>query len=108
MCTISHSESYQEPLIFYVFDLKPSAPETVIEILSRDNRFSTLVSLVSAVGLLPALEEETILTVFAPTDQAFEALDLPSDTPPEIISQVLLNHVVRGAVPIENWPSHGS
>lgn len=80
----------------------PFTLETVTEILSRDNRFSTLVALMNQVSLLPALEQETRLTLFAPTNQAFESLGLPSDTPPEILSEVLLNHVVRGDVPIEN------
>jgi transforming growth factor-beta-induced protein len=75
---------------------------TIVEILMGDDRFTTLVTLVSGAGLAPPLEGEGPLTVFAPTNQAFIDLGLPEDTDQEVITSVLLYHVVGGEVPLED------
>jgi uncharacterized surface protein with fasciclin (FAS1) repeats len=79
-------------------------PETrdIVEVASEDDRFSTLVTAVQAAGLVDALKGEGPLTVFAPTNDAFDALpdgaldSLLSDT--QALSDVLLYHVVDGKV----------
>lgn len=47
---------------------------TVMQALKENDQFTTLKKLVEAVGLTEALEAEGPMTVFAPTDKAFESL----------------------------------
>jgi transforming growth factor-beta-induced protein len=54
--------------------IPPTMTQTIAEIASGNPNFSTLVSLVSAKGLLSALEGEGPLTVYAPTNAAFDAI----------------------------------
>ena len=67
--------------------------------------FETLVAAVIAADLVDALRGEGPFTVFAPTDEAFAAL--PEGTlesllaDPDTLAQILLYHVVSGAVPAE-------
>jgi uncharacterized surface protein with fasciclin (FAS1) repeats len=64
--------------------------------------FNTLVTAVQAAGLVDALKGEGPFTVFAPTDAAFAAL--PEGTVeslldnPDLLSEVLLYHVIEGKV----------
>ncbi|NIR40660.1 MAG: fasciclin domain-containing protein [Actinobacteria bacterium] len=67
--------------------------------------FSTLVAAVQAAGLVDTLKGEGPFTVFAPTDEAFDAAldalgltaeELLADT--ETLTDILLYHVVPGAV----------
>ncbi len=46
----------------------------IVEIASGDERFSTLVAAVSAAGLVETLQGEGPFTVYAPLNDAFEAL----------------------------------
>jgi uncharacterized surface protein with fasciclin (FAS1) repeats len=77
---------------------------TIVDIASSDNRFDTLVAAVSAAGLVDTLAGPGPFTVFAPTDAAFAALpdglleDLLDD-PSGALTDILLYHVVSGAVP---------
>merc|ERR1711966_530124 len=65
-----------------------------------ENNFDTLVAAVQAAGLVGALSGDGPLTVFAPTDAAFQALPdgivdaLLADT--DTLTKVLLYHVVAG------------
>jgi uncharacterized surface protein with fasciclin (FAS1) repeats len=75
----------------------------IAEIASANENFSTLVSLVSAAGLVDVLADpDASWTVFAPTNEAFaavpqEVLDtLAAD--PALLTRVLTYHVVEGAV----------
>ena len=73
--------------------------KTIVEIASEDARFSTLVAAVGAAGLADALSGPGPFTVFAPTNDAFDAL--PAGTvetllKPEnkqALTDVLLYHV---------------
>ncbi len=64
--------------------------------------FKTLLAAAKAAGLVETLQGEGPFTVFAPTDEAFAAL--PDGTldsllaDPEALKQILLYHVVKGAV----------
>lgn len=75
---------------------------TIVDIAVEDGRFTTLVAALEAAGLVEALQGEGPFTVFAPTDEAFEALPdgtvegLLADT--EALANVLLYHVVDGKV----------
>lgn len=77
---------------------------SIVDIAVNDGRFNTLVTAVDAAGLVETLSGEGPFTVFAPTDDAFAAL--PEGTlealladPNGALSDVLLYHVVSGAVP---------
>jgi len=63
------------------------------------NTFATLVGAAGTAGLTDALTGEGILTVFAPTDAAFDALgaeNIPAD--PADLSSLLQSHIVMGAL----------
>jgi uncharacterized surface protein with fasciclin (FAS1) repeats len=77
----------------------------IVATASANPSFSVLVDAVVAAGLVPALQAEGPLTVFAPTDEAFAALldelgvtqeQLLADT--ALLTQVLTYHVVNGRV----------
>jgi uncharacterized surface protein with fasciclin (FAS1) repeats len=67
-----------------------------------DDRFETLVAALTAADLVDTLQGEGPFTVFAPTDEAFEALPdgildaLLEDK--DALTEVLLYHVVPGKV----------
>jgi uncharacterized surface protein with fasciclin (FAS1) repeats len=80
---------------------------TIVDVASGNKSFSTLVSLVKAAGLVPALSGTTELTVFAPTNAAFKALErevpgvtaaLTDPKNKALLVQVLKYHVVAGEV----------
>ncbi len=65
--------------------------------------FDTLVTAVQAAGLESALRGEGPLTLLAPTDEAFDALGAEAISAlladPETLADILLYHVIDGAVP---------
>jgi len=75
------------------------ATNTVYDVIVADARFSTLLDLLSDAGLTETLTSGEY-TIFAPTNEAFEAL--PAETlanlaaNPEVLRQVLSYHVVQG------------
>lgn len=96
--------------IIHVIDtvlLPPTLPN-IVETAASDERFETLVAALQSTGLDAALTNEGPFTVFAPTDDAFEALatalevdvadllDLPE------LADVLLYHVANGRLKAEN------
>jgi transforming growth factor-beta-induced protein len=77
------------------------AEKTIVETAIDAGSFSTLVSAVQAAGLVDTLNGEGPFTVFAPTDDAFDAL--PDGTvavlladPQGRLTEILLYHVVPG------------
>lgn len=79
---------------------------SIVDIAVNDGRFTTLVTAVTEAGLAETLANDGPFTVFAPTDDAFAAL--PEGTveslledPEGALTDVLLYHVVDGAVPAE-------
>jgi len=89
-----------------------SSGQSIAAIAASESTFSTLVSLLGATGLDRALDCRwsywcTAYTVFAPTDDAFEALAEADETifnalqEPEYalhLKEVLLYHVVKGSI----------
>ena len=80
--------------------------QSIAEIAVADGSFMTLVAALEAAGLVETLAGDGEFTVFAPTDDAFAAL--PEGTveslledPEGALTDVLLYHVVDGAVPAE-------
>jgi uncharacterized surface protein with fasciclin (FAS1) repeats len=77
---------------------------TIVEVAIGNENFSTLVTAITAAGLGDALSGEGPFTVFAPTNEAFEALPagllekllLPENK--EVLTKILTYHVVEGKV----------
>ena len=83
---------------------EPPAPElgSIVDVARDAGSFTTLLTALEAAGLDATLaDEDSDFTVFAPTDEAFEALPegtldtLLADT--DLLTDVLLYHVVGGA-----------
>ena len=91
-----------------------ASADNIVDIAAGDDRFSTLVELVQAAGLVGTLEGEGPFTVFAPTNDAFAALPeetVAALTAPENRDQliaVLTYHVVPGALTAEDVLAAGS
>ena len=84
---------------------EPQREGNLVEVLAGQKNFTTLVSLVEKAGLADALSGETELTVFAPTNKAFERLAERNPelfaavlADPELLTAVLLYHVAPGEV----------
>lgn len=81
-----------------------TAEATVVDIAAGNENFETLVAAVEAAGLAETLSGEGPFTVFAPTDEAFEALPegtLEALLLPEnqaLLAQILTYHVIPGTV----------
>lgn len=77
---------------------------SIAEIAAGDERFTTLVTALQQAGLVETLAGEGEFTVFAPTNDAFAALGSDLDAvlaDNELLTQVLLYHVLDGAVDAE-------
>jgi len=74
--------------------LRTTQAQTIVDLAVGNDDFSTLVELLSAAGLVEALEGDGPFTVFAPTNDAFAALDdamleaVAADT--DLLTSVLL------------------
>jgi uncharacterized surface protein with fasciclin (FAS1) repeats len=82
-------------------DAPAAAEKNIVALAQETPGLSTLVEAVSAAGLVETLEEPGPYTVFAPTNEAFEALGGTLDTllEPENeaeLAEVLTYHVVPG------------
>ena len=80
--------------------------KSIAEIAVEDGRFTTLVAALDAAGLVDTLAGEGEFTVFAPVDEAFAALpegtvETLLEDPQGDLTNILLYHVVEGAVPAE-------
>jgi transforming growth factor-beta-induced protein len=88
--------------IIHVIDavlLPPELP-TIYETAVEAGIFTTLVAALEETGLDEALSGKGPFTVFAPTDEAFEALGIPADdllANPDL-TNILLYHVVDGTL----------
>lgn len=85
--------------------LEPTAaPLTIVDVAVADGRFTTLVAALQAADLVDTLTGEGPYTVFAPTDDAFAKLpagtieDLLKPENKQMLTDILLNHVVAGNV----------
>jgi uncharacterized surface protein with fasciclin (FAS1) repeats len=79
-------------------------PGTIVDVAAANEDFETLVAAVTAAGLAETLSGDGPFTVFAPTDEAFEALPeglldallLPENK--DLLTSILTYHVVSGEV----------
>lgn len=77
----------------------------LVELLASQEKYSTLVSLVQKAGLVEALAGEDMLTVFAPSNKAFERLAMRNPdlfnavlADADLLKAVLLYHVAPGKI----------
>ncbi|MCK8521709.1 fasciclin domain-containing protein [Aquimarina sp. D1M17] len=68
--------------------------KNIVELIVEDGRFTSLVGALQAADLVDPLTGEGPFTVFAPTDEAFAALD--AVPPLDILKEILLYHVASG------------
>lgn len=78
--------------------------QTIVEIAAGNPDFSTLVTAVTEAGLVDTLNGDGPFTVFAPTNDAFDALpdgtlDALLADPEGALTDILLLHVIDGEVP---------
>ncbi|MDO5981104.1 fasciclin domain-containing protein [Flavivirga spongiicola] len=77
-------------------------PETIVELAQATPSLSSLVSALQRAGLVNTLNGSQQFTVFAPTNDAFTAFLAANnfasleDIPVDVLTQVLLNHVIAG------------
>lgn len=83
--------------------------ENIVDIASSDSNFSILVQALQRADLVSALQADGSLTVFAPTNDAFQALldkkaawNTLEDIPVETLKSVLLYHVLPIYAPSQN------
>ena len=78
--------------------------ESIVDIVVRDQNFSTLEAALMKAGLVEALSADGPFTVFAPTNAAFQAAGITDleDYTVEQLREVLLYHVVNGRVNAPN------
>jgi uncharacterized surface protein with fasciclin (FAS1) repeats len=95
----------EEPMV----EEEPMADPTIVDVAASTEGFSTLVAAVEAAGLVDTLSGEGPFTVFAPTDDAFDAAfaalgitaeDLLADT--DTLTSILTYHVVAGDLMAED------
>lgn len=80
--------------IIHVIDV-PLSPQTVVDIALNNPAFSTLVSAVVKAELVTTLEETPAITVFAPTNDAFTAINFNlNDFSKEQLTPILTSHVL--------------
>jgi uncharacterized surface protein with fasciclin (FAS1) repeats len=84
-------------------DSSSEDPGTIVDVASSQPDFTTLVTAVDAAGLVETLSGEGPFTVFAPTNEAFEALpegtlDTLLADPTGALTDVLTLHVIEGEV----------
>lgn len=100
-------ESMEEPTAESMEDMPAemtASGDTIVDVAAANDSFETLVAAVEAAGLSETLSGEGPYTVFAPTDEAFEALPegvleqllLPENK--DLLAAILTYHVVPGKV----------
>lgn len=87
-------------------DDEPAEENNIVELAQSNSDLSSLVDAVVRAGLVDALSDETAsYTVFAPTNAAFatflsdNGFNSVDDVPVDVLSNILLNHVLVGEVP---------
>lgn len=79
---------------------EPTPTNTIVDIASADDQFSTLVAAVQKAGLVETLQSEGTFTVFAPTNSAFSELlgilgaSSLDDLTDDAVKDILLYHVL--------------
>lgn len=75
---------------------------TILDAIEADPRLSTFELLVKAAGLADNLDQDGPFTVFAPTNEAWDAFDAQDGGNGLTLTQILLYHVANGRYPAAN------
>ncbi|HJK89759.1 MAG TPA: fasciclin domain-containing protein [Polyangiaceae bacterium LLY-WYZ-15_(1-7)] len=87
-------------------DAGETGGDTIVDVAVANGSFTTLVGALESTGLDEALAGDGPFTVFAPTDDAFEALGVDLSTlSTEELTTILQYHVVAGEVPSTAIPA---
>ncbi|KFO19200.1 transforming growth factor-beta-induced protein ig-h3 isoform X2 [Fukomys damarensis] len=84
-CIAAHDKKGRYGTLFTMDRMLTPPMGTVMDVLKGDNRFSMLVAAIQSAGLTETLNREGVYTVFAPTNEAFQAM------PPEELNKLLGN-----------------
>uniref|UniRef100_A0A7N4PZI6 Transforming growth factor-beta-induced protein ig-h3 n=1 Tax=Sarcophilus harrisii TaxID=9305 RepID=A0A7N4PZI6_SARHA len=84
-CIAAHDKRGRYGTLFTVDQMLTPPIGTIMDALKVDNRFSTLVAAIQTAGLTEILNREGTYTIFAPTNEAFQAL------PPEELNKFMGN-----------------
>jgi len=101
-CSSSTTTTAETPPASSPMESASMASGTVVEVASGNPDFTTLVAAVEAAGLAETLNAAGPYTVFAPTNEAFEALPagtvekLLKPANKEALTKILTYHVVAG------------
>lgn len=76
-------------------DMGDNQPGNIVEV-AQEAGLTELLTAATTAGLADTLTGAGPFTVFAPTNAAFEALGANAPTDPDLLANVLLNHVVPG------------
>ncbi|KAK7503897.1 hypothetical protein BaRGS_00005020 [Batillaria attramentaria] len=88
-------------VIHFLYGIMEPANGTVADVIASQSDLSTLLSAAQAAGLVDFLADQNPITVFAPTDAAFNALGDTVQTlltKPDLLAQILSYHVVPGTI----------
>jgi len=70
----------------------PSLPDSVVDVVTGDSDLSELATLVTNADLIDTLNNAEAVTVFGPTNEAFDAVTVPTNT--TVLSELLKYHVI--------------
>jgi len=74
----------------------PALPASVVAVVTDNADLSTLASALTSAGLIETLSGAGPFTVFGPTNEAFNAISLPTNE--SVVSSILTYHVVSGDI----------
>jgi transforming growth factor-beta-induced protein len=84
--------------IIHVIDM-PLSPQSVVDIAANNSAFTSLVAALGKAELVSTLEESASITVFAPTNDAFDAISFKlADFTKEQLTPILTSHVLGSQV----------
>lgn len=102
-------------LVFVPFTMPGASTQSLVDLVAANTRLSTLMAAIEAAGLTEELATGGPYTVFAPNDAAFAAALGALGISPEValananlLTQVLLYHVVPGALSVDELVARGS
>jgi transforming growth factor-beta-induced protein len=77
----------------------PLSPQSVVDIAANNSAFTSLVAALGKAELVSTLEESASITVFAPTNDAFDAISFKlADFTKEQLTPILTSHVLGSQV----------
>ncbi|XP_029687986.1 transforming growth factor-beta-induced protein ig-h3 [Takifugu rubripes] len=91
-CIAAHDKTGRFATLFTVDKLLTPPTGTIMDVLKDDDRFSLLVGALQTAGMTQLLSQQGALSLFAPTNEAFNAL------PPGELSRLMRNGVELSAL----------